>query len=80
MEEKDLIIAPDLPEGSHIANAPNGNKYVACPITFYLPESCYRYLVKFSLFHVGPMESPEGIVRSLVIAWCNRNKKIIEPK
>lgn len=71
MKEK-LVIPSDLPDFSYIAIAPNGKEYVAVPVSFGVPEVCYRLLVDFGMARGLSFESPDAVARWIVEGWCSR--------
>ena len=67
-----VIIPADLPEGSHIAKAPNRQQYIAVPISFEVPESVYRTLAHWTTFSALGFESVADVARSVVNGYANR--------
>ena len=75
---ENLVIIPAyLPEGSHIANAPNGRQYIAVPISFEVPESVYRVLAHWTSFSALGFGSVADVARSVVNGYSNRIQRYL---
>lgn len=70
-----VIIPADLPEGSHLSNAPNGRSVIMVPVTFELCEEVYRLLADYSAAYSLPYQTVDEVARWIVNGHCNALRK-----